>query len=123
MKNALTTKRAGPSALRRAIRLACCAAALAMANAAQADDPDYNFNIPARDLDDALRQFGALSDTQILFSPELVRGKRSAPVRGRLSINQAMDSLLANSSLTYTRTAASVIVVTQAAVPAATPTS
>jgi iron complex outermembrane receptor protein len=102
--------------LRRAIHAVCCAAAFAwLAPTAGAGDPDYDFNIPERDLDDALRLFGSISNTQILFSPDLVRGKRSSPVQGRLSASQAMDSLLANSRLTYTRTAASVILVTQAA--------
>lgn len=61
----------------------------------------YEFNIPSGDLGDALRAFGTTADTQILFSPEVVRGRRNAPVQGRLSVNQAMGSLLSNTELTF----------------------
>ncbi len=107
--------------LERAIRAACIVAALAgpaiLVNPARAADPSYEFNIPERDLGDALRQFGTISSTQILFSPELVRGKRCAAVQGRLSVDEAMGSLLAKSQLTWKRTAASVILVTKAETP------
>jgi iron complex outermembrane receptor protein len=103
---------------KRAIRNACVAAALALlVDPARASDPSYEFNMPERDLDDALRQVGTISNTQILFSPDVVRGKRSVPVKGKLSVDQAMSSLLANSELTYKRTAASVILVTKAQTP------
>ena len=96
-------------------------AALIPGNWASAEDaPTYEFNMPARDLDDALRALGATSDIQILFSPEIVRALRSAPLHGRLSVAQALGALLANTKLTYTRTAANVYLVTQAA-PAAMP--
>jgi len=107
----------------RRIYAAYCVAALALfMGPARADEPDYDFNISARDLDDALRMVGTISNTQILFSPSIVRGKRSAAVHGRLSADEAIGSVLANSQLSYTRTAASVILVTQAQ-PAATPPS
>jgi len=97
-----------------------CAAALPVTRAIADDGPTYEFNIPARDLDDALRAFGAISDTQILFSPAVVRAQRSAPLHGRLSVAQALELLLANTRLTWTRTSANVILVTQPA-PAAMP--
>ena len=88
--------------------------------AATEEAPTYYFNIPARDLDDALRVFGAVADIQILFSPDVVRDQRSAPLRGRLSVTQALEILLANTRLSYSRTSANVILVTQSA-PAAMP--
>jgi iron complex outermembrane recepter protein len=84
------------------------------------DGPTYYFNIPERDLDDALRVFGAVADLQILFSPDLVRAQRSAALRGRLSVTRALEILLSNTRLGYSRTSANVILVTQAA-PAAMP--
>lgn len=108
--------------LARALLAACCLLVLhaVAARAATDDAPTYYFNIPARDLDDALRVFGAVADIQILFSPDVVRAQRSAPLRGRLSVTQALEILLANTRLSYSRTSANVILVTQAA-PAATP--
>jgi iron complex outermembrane receptor protein len=81
---------------------------------AQAHGPVYEFNIPPSDLGEALRAFGTASNTQILFSPAVVTGQRSPAVRGRLSVDQAIDSLLSNSELTYTRTSSNVILVAQA---------
>jgi iron complex outermembrane recepter protein len=79
---------------------------------AAADDALHEYNIPAGDLGEALRAFGAASNTQILFSPQVVAGRRSQGISGRLSVQAALDSLLANTSLTYRVTAANVILVT-----------
>jgi iron complex outermembrane receptor protein len=83
--------------------------------AAQAADPvAHSFNIPARDLADALRAFGDASDTQILFSKRLVAGRRSPAIQGRYSEDEALRRLLADTGLTFRRTSANVILVTQA---------
>ena len=101
--------------LRRATTAVCLAVIVALSPVhADAADPVYDLNIPSTDLGDALRAFGTASDTQILFSPGLVEGHRSAALRGKLSIVQAMDYLLANTELTYRRTASNVILITQA---------
>lgn len=94
-----------------------CMVAIAALSAVHADaaDPVFDLNIPSTDLGDALRAFGTASDTQILFAPDLVQGRRTAPLRGKLSIVQAMDYLLSNTPLTYRRTASNVILITQAA--------
>jgi iron complex outermembrane receptor protein len=94
-----------------------CAAAPAAAQAAEA--PARTFNIPARDLADALRAFGDASDTQILFSKRLVAGRRSPAVQGRFSEDEALRRLLADTGLTWRRTAANVILVTEAKTAAA----
>ena len=88
---------------------------------AKAENPVHEFNIPSGDLGEALRSFGAASNTQILFSPEVVAGLRSQAIRGQLSVEQALGSLLANTSLTYRVTASNVILVTAAADTAAPP--
>ncbi len=94
--------------------LSVCAAGFAFPAFAQASGPVYEFNIPPGDLGDALRTFGATADAQILFSPRLVRGRRSTAVQGKLSVNEAMDSLLANTELTFKRTSNNVILIAQA---------
>ena len=81
---------------------------------ARADSPVHEYNIPAGDLGEALRAFGAASNTQILFSPEAVAGLRSQRISGQLSVEAAMSLLLANTSLTYRVTASNVILVTLA---------
>lgn len=89
-----------------------CAAAPATVQAAPA--AVRTFDIPARDLADALRAFGDVSDTQILFSKRLVAGRRSPAVQGRFSDDEALRRLLADTGLTWRRTAANVILVTEA---------
>src|SRR5688572_13579083 len=92
----------------------CALAGIALPTLADGSLPVYEFNIPPGDLGDALRTFGATADAQILFSPRLVRGRRSTAVQGRLSVNEAMDSLLANTELTFKRTSNNVILIAQA---------
>ncbi|HYJ42048.1 MAG TPA: TonB-dependent receptor [Steroidobacteraceae bacterium] len=78
---------------------------------ARAQNEVHEYNIPAGDLGEALRAFAAASNTQILFAPEVVEGRRSHGISGRLSLEAAMTSLLANTSLTYRMTASNVIIV------------
>lgn len=89
--------------------------------AVEAQSPLHEYNIPAGDLGEALRAFGAASNTQILFAPEVVAGRRSQGVTGRLSVEAAMNSLLANTPLTYRVTASNVILVTLVAADAPAP--
>lgn len=100
--------------------MAVASSALVELSVAEAAPPIYDFNIPSGDLGDALRTLGTTADTQILFSPDVVRGRRNPPLQGRLSINQAMDSLLSNTELTFKRTSTNVILIAQAE-PAETP--
>ncbi len=92
----------------------CVAAGVVLPVLADGASTVYEFNIPPGDLGDALRAFGATADAQILFSPRLVRGRRTTALQGRLSINEAMDSLLANTELTFKRTSNNVILIAQA---------
>ncbi len=83
-----------------------------------ADTSTHEYDIPAGDLGEALRAFGAASNTQILFAPDVVAGRRSAGIKGPFSVDAAMLSLLANTPLTYRITASNVILVTLAETPA-----
>jgi iron complex outermembrane receptor protein len=106
--------RVGRGASLRHAWIASAAIAAALACAASAHAADRTFDIPARDLADALRAFGDVSDTQILFSKRLVAGRRSPAVQGRFSEDEALRRLLADTGLTWRRTRANVILVTQA---------
>src|SRR5688572_8891720 len=99
--------------LHHRVALAAMLAALVLLSPAQvcAQTSLHEYNIPAGDLGEALRAFGAASNTQILFAPEVVAGRRSQGISGRLSLEAAMNSLLANTSLTYRMTASNVIIV------------
>ena len=80
------------------------------------------YDIPATDLGEALQTYGRLSNAQLLFSPALVRGRRSHAVNGRLSADDALKRLLSGSGLVFSRTSGNVILITgQAAPPSPAP--
>lgn len=87
------------------------AAAFGMGTAALAPLPAYaqeatrSYDIPAQDLDDALREFGRQTGRDVLFTPDAVAGKRSGALVGQMTERQALQSLLAGSGLRFEQTA------------------
>ncbi|WP_298688516.1 TonB-dependent receptor [uncultured Sphingomonas sp.] len=78
----------------------CAAALLATAIwPARAIAAPLAFDIPRSDLSDALTAFARQSHRQLLFAPQDVRGRRAAPVHGRLDPDRALAGLLAGSGL------------------------
>src|SRR3546814_7467300 len=58
---------------------------------------DWSSDVCSSDL--ALREYSEISGRQILFATELVKGRRSTSVRGRMSSDRALSRLLAGSGL------------------------
>lgn len=96
--------------------LAAAAPALAQGQAAVAQT--YEFNIPAKDLDQALKAFGDRSNTQVLFTKAVVQGRKSPALRGRYTSAEALNLLLKGSELNYQRTASNVVLIREGAPPA-----
>lgn len=98
-----TTPLAG--ALRRGL-LACVAVAAlgvsAPAMAQTAANQPVAFSIESQPLETALTSFARTADVQVLFAPELVRGKRANRVSGLMSPSQALGQILAGSGLVAT---------------------
>ena len=67
--------------------------------AAQAQAEQREYDIAAQPLGDALREYSDVSGRQILFASDLVKGRRSTLVRGRMSADRALSRLLAGSGL------------------------
>lgn len=100
------------STLVRSLALAGVAAcALTPALAAPAVDATVSLAIGSRDLGAALTEFARQSGRQILFAPDLVRGKRAPELRGRYGVDRALAMLLAGSGLRYRTTASGTFVV------------
>jgi TonB-dependent receptor len=95
--------------------VAAAAPALAQGQAAVAQT--YEFNIPAKDLDQALKAFGDRSNTQVLFTKAVVQGRKSPALRGRYTSAEALDLLLKGADLNYQRTASNVVLIREAAPP------
>ena len=95
------------------------AAALLSPEGAQAmQAPRQSYDIPAQDLGDALRRAAALADIELYVSAQDIEGKRAPAVRGQLTPRGAIEALLAGSGLTARFESRSVIILSDAAVPA-----
>src|SRR3546814_1863867 len=76
-----------------------CAVGALCPIAAHAQTEQREYDIAAQPLGDALREYSEISGRQILFATELVKGRRSTSVRGRMSSDRALSRLLAGSGL------------------------
>ncbi len=67
----------------------------------QAPDVTYDLDIPAQSLKDALLALALASKHKLLYSSELVDGKRSSALKGRYTTEQAVKALLTGTRLSY----------------------
>lgn len=87
-----------------AVMAGCVGAALAASTPSFAlDKATHHFAIPRESLADGLRTFGLTSGRDVVFDPDLVRGKWAEEVRGNFSDDDALSRLLVDSKLTYGR--------------------
>lgn len=87
-------------------RLGFAAAAALTAAAPVAAQPQrttYAFDLPAQDLDGALKAIAAATGQQIVFRGSSVRGKRSNPVRGDYSVEEAVTAAVRGHGLLVSR--------------------
>ncbi|HJV42351.1 TonB-dependent receptor [Caulobacter sp.] len=77
----------------------------------------FRFDIPSQPLSQALNRLAVRSDREILFSPALTRGRRSPPVSGVFTAEEALALLLAGSGLEVRLEGRSFLVVPAPKVP------
>ena len=103
--------------------LACCTALFAVAcwaggSAFATDVPaaaaKVQFDIAAQPLNSALNAFALQSHQQILFTPEVVKGKSTQGIRGSLAPDTALAQLLAGTGLSSSKSADGMTLVAQA---------
>ena len=97
-------------AVRRLGILVLTATTLSM-SVAWAEEPSFELDIPAQDLNSALKSLAVETDRQVLFSAAVVNGHKSPAINGEYSTTEAMDILLADSALTYDVTESNVLLV------------
>lgn len=95
-------------AVRNILCAALCAALYATAPAAYAQSATSSesirqYDIPAGSLSSALGAWGAQSDGQVVFAPDLVAGKQTKGASGQYGAEQALTQLLAGTGLTWKR--------------------
>ncbi|MCB2082524.1 MAG: TonB-dependent receptor [Sphingomonadaceae bacterium] len=66
------------------------------------------YDIPAQSLDSALAEFARVSDADLLYSSDLVAGKRSSRVSGDYTPTEALRRLLNGTGLSLTKVSANV---------------
>lgn len=98
------------------VRALALAGALVLATSgaaalAQAPAETVHVDIAAQDLSSALNRFGRQTGREIVFSPDVVRGKKAMAVKGDLPVDLALDKLLEGTGLTARHTARGAIVV------------
>jgi iron complex outermembrane receptor protein len=89
-------------------------ASLAAPNPVRAQDRSVALDIPAGDLDTALKRIAAATGRQIVFRGDAVREKRSAAVHGHFTAEAAVAVAVTGSGLQASRTPHGVIVVAPA---------
>ncbi len=88
-------------------------AALAIATAAQAAEPS-SFDVPGGDLKTALVQFANQSNQEILFSSDIVAGRRTSGVTAQADAPTALAQLLRGTGLTFQQTDTGTLLVVRA---------
>lgn len=78
--------------------------------AAQQRQQTYSFDIPAQDLASALRTFARTSRQQVTFSGAMVRGRKSATLKGNHEASRALDILLSGTGFSVRRADRGVLV-------------
>jgi len=81
--------------------------------AAQAQ-ASYRLDIPAQDMESALKALAGATREQIVFRSDVVRGKRSNPLRGSYSADAAVAALIRGSGLSVSRSPHGVFIVVAA---------
>jgi TonB family protein len=76
---------------------------LPSATARDASGSLFDFDIPAQPLAAALQKYSILVDIPIVFSSDMVRGRRSSALQGHYSSEAALRQLLDNTGLTAER--------------------
>ena len=94
----------GPASRFRSICLgSLSAAALAAAAAPALAAGERQINLPAGSLEASLAALASQTGEQLVFTPDLVAGRRAPAVSGRLTVDQALSRLLARTDVEAAR--------------------
>lgn len=90
---------------------ACLTSAEAAPPAAQPANATWDFNIPAGDLEVSLDRFATQTGLQLGYRPDVVVGKRSVALRGRMTWRDALSRMLQGSGLEFRQVTDTAIVI------------
>jgi iron complex outermembrane receptor protein len=81
------------------------------ARPAATGDGSFQLDLPAQDLNVALQALATASHHRLFYKADLVRGKKSAALRGKYTTTQALESLLSGTELTFEITTTGVVLI------------
>lgn len=112
--------RNAPLPARMVLAVLATAAGFAPAAGAAADSRSatYSFDIPAQKLNDALQALAFASQHKLLYSSKLVDGRKSPPLKGEYTAEEAVGKLLTGTGLVYQVTPDGLVVIREAGVKA-----
>jgi iron complex outermembrane receptor protein len=90
---------------------------------AQARSVTYDLDIPAQSLKDSLQALALASQHKLLYSSELVDGKRSPALKGQFTTEQAVKALLSGTKLSYEITSDGLVLIRASGPPNGTNTA
>jgi outer membrane receptor protein involved in Fe transport len=73
-----------------------------------------NYDMPAQNLDDALRSIARISGVEILFDADVAAGKKAPALRGALTAEEAVRAVLSGSGLSSGKTDGAILIRTAA---------
>ncbi|AIG02005.1 siderophore receptor [Pseudomonas fluorescens] len=88
------------SFLRAPVRLSLLASSLLLSQWSLAESAPVDFDVPAASLEKSLNAVARQSSAQILFASEITTGKTAPALRGRYTLQEALERLLGKSGLT-----------------------
>lgn len=86
------------------------AAWVAAMDAASAQDAARDYRIAEQSLGQALREFALASNLDLLFSPDLVAGKKSSSLDGKFTVDEGLRTLLRGSGLEFSVSGSRVVI-------------
>lgn len=106
----------GPSLSRRAVALSLLAAVPVMSVVTAAASPyaERQYDIATQDLEAALLAFSRMSGVDIVYDRAILRGHRSAPLKGSFAPPIAVATLLEGSGLAHRFTSATAVLILRA---------
>ena len=88
------------SFLRAPVRMSLLASSLLLSQWSLAESAPVDFDVPAASLEKSLNAVARQSSAQILFASEITAGKTAPALRGRYTLQEALERLLGQSGLT-----------------------
>lgn len=87
------------------------AAGMLLASAAAYSQTRYPVDLPSQPLEDSLRAIGRITGTNVVFSPQAVRGRTAQAVKGEYTAEEALGQVVVNTPLEARRSGETTVII------------